>query len=182
LSRFYLILWIKWAFRVTLNSVYLAVLLSFIITTVIYINHDMRSLNSEVYEALFSIFKFWLVLSWSITILFSIFRSLKYIFNSCYGGYKMLLYSCENAQKSEIIENVGYGDLVKVWRRWIMLMIWLVGTLMIIATVFFKLFGSFESIFDWFNIFVLYAFILVAAYLSFIILSSKCKKIRIKKC
>ena len=182
MSRFYFILWLKWAFGVTLSSVGLAAFVSFLITAIIYINHDMRSLNSEVYEALFSIFKFWFVLSWSVTILFAIFRSLKYVFNSCFGDYKMLLFSCENEQKSELIETIGYGDLVKIWRKWIMLLIWLVGTFMILTTVFFKLFGSFESVFDWFNIYILYAFILMAGYFSFIILSSKCKKIRIKKC
>ena len=182
MSYFYFILWLKWTFRVTLSSVSLAAFFSFLITVVIYINHDMRSLNSEVYEALFNIFKFWFVLLWSVTILFSIFRSLKYIFNSCFGNYKMLLFSCENEQKRELIEVVGYGDLIKVWRRWIILLIWLVGSLMILATIFFKLFSSFESIFDWFNIYILYIFILIAGYFSFIILSSKCKKIRIKKC
>ena len=182
MSRFYFILWFKWAFVVTFSSLALATILSFVVTTIIYINHDMRTLNSEVFEALFSIFKFWFVLAWSVTILFAIFRSLKYVFNSCFGDYKMLLFSCENEQRSELVEVVGYGDLIKVWRRWIMLLIWLVGTFMILVTVFFELFGSFDSIFDWFNIYILYIFILIAGYFSFIILSSKCKKIRIKRC
>ena len=182
MSRFYFILWLKWAFRTTLSAVGMALILSFLITLFIYINHDMRSLNSDVFAALMSIFKFWFLLSWSITILIAIFRSLKYIFNSCSGGYKMLLFSCENEKQSELIEIIGYGDLVKVWRRWIMLLIWIVGIFMVVVTVFFKLFGSFESIFDWFNIYILYTFILIAGYFSFIILSSKCKKIRIKKC
>ena len=94
----------------------------------------------------------------------------------------MKLNRCMKKEKSETIDVVGYGDIKAVWRKWLMLMIWLVGAQMIIALVFTKLFTSYEAIFDWFSIYVLYAFILLAGYISFILLSSRCRLVAIKRC
>jgi hypothetical protein len=146
------------------------------------VSQGVQTLNQEVYSALFDIFKFWFGVLWNFTILIALFRSLKYIFNSCYSGYKLILHTCQNKNNAEVIEYVGYGDLFKVWRRWLMLIIWLVGVQMILALIFTMLFTSFDAIFDWFNTFVLYAFILIAGYLSFILLSVRCKLVKVKKC
>ncbi len=181
-SRFYLLLWFWWALRLTLCSVVMASVLSAFVTIFIYINHGMQSLNSEVYIALFQIFKFWFVILWSFTLLVALFRSLKFIFNSCLGGYRFHLLSCPVEGKSEVLNPVGYGDLVKVWRKWFMLIIWIVGAQMIFAIIFTKLFTSYDAVFEWFNIYVLYFFILVAGYFSFILLSARCKKVKIVKC
>ena len=139
-------------------------------------------LNQEVLLALFEIFKFWFSVLWNFTILIALFRSLKYIFNTCYGGYKLVLHTCVNKSKSEIIEFVGYGDLLKVWRKWLMLIIWLVGVQMILALVFTMLFTSFDAIFDWFNIYILFAFVLIAGFFSFVLLSVRCKLVKVQKC
>ena len=142
----------------------------------------MQTLNKEVYTALFDIFKFWFSVLWNFTLLIALFRSLKYIFNTCHDGYKLVLHTCIQRSKSEVIEFVGYGDLIKVWRKWLMLIMWLVGVQMIFAMIFFMLFTSMSAIFDWFNIYILYAFVLVAGYFSFILLSVRCRLVKVKKC
>jgi len=168
--------------RITLCSLALATVFSALVTAFIYINQGMQTLNKDVYLALFEIFKFWLRVLWNITILIALFRSLKYIFNTCYDGYKLVLYTCFKKSNSEIIESVSYSDLLKVWRKWLMLLIWLVGVEMILALVYTTLFTSYHAIFDWFNIYLLYAFVLVAGYISFILLSVRCKLVKVKKC
>lgn len=182
MSRFYLLLWLKWSLRLSISSTLGAILLSFLVTLFIYFKQGMQTLNDETYSALFLVFKFWFPLFWSITLLVSLFRSLKYIFNTCYNGYELTLLECHKESKSEKIELIGYGDLVKVWRRWLMLLIWLVGAQMIIALILTKLFASFDSVFEWFNIYVLYSFLLLSGYISFVLLSSRCKKVKVKKC
>ena len=94
----------------------------------------------------------------------------------------MRLLTCTKIQESSYIESVGYGDIVRVWRKWLMLIIWMVGVEMIIAVVLNKLFTSDSAVFDWFNIYLLYAFVLVSGYISFILLTSRCKLVKVKKC
>ena len=146
----------------------------------------MKPLESEIIRALIAIFKFWFALSWSFALLIILFRSLKYIFNICVGEYRFELLTCPVEEKKdesrEVIADIGYGDLLKVWRKWFMLLIWMVAAQMIVALIVMKLFSSYENIFDWFNIYLLYLFILIAGYFSFIVLSMKCKKVRISKC
>ncbi len=181
-SKFYFLLWIGWFLRLTFFSLLGASFLSFLVTVFIYMSHATQSLTDEAYTALFSIFKFWFVTLWSLTLLISLFRSLKYIFNSCINGYKLTLIRCYKDDKNELIEVVGFGDLLPVWRKWLTLLMWLVGSEMILALVFMQTFTSYDAIFDWFNVYVLYAFIGVAGYFSFVFLSARCKRVRVKKC
>ena len=182
MSRFYLLLWLKWAWYLSLHTTLFATIFTLLITAFIYAKQGFISLNSEVYSALFEVSFFWFSIVWNIALLLVLFRGLKSVFNVCNAGYVLELYSCLNEGKSEKIEVVGYGDLVKVWRKWFMLIIWLVGAQMIFAVAFSALFSSSESIFDWFNIYLLYGFILVAGYFSFMVLGSRCKRVKINRC
>jgi len=179
MAGFYISLWLKWAIRVSICSIVSAFGLSFLIMLVIYFNQGMPTLESEVLEALFDITMFWFAIVWSLTLLVSLFRSLKYIFNSCNRAYKLQLLRCDSA---EFIEPIGYGDLVKVWRKWFMLIIWLVGVQMVLSTAFSYLFLDAEGVLSWFNIYWLYAFILISGYFSFILLSNRCKRVKVLKC
>jgi hypothetical protein len=137
------------------------------ITLLTYIKQGFVSLDEEVVKALFAVFKFYFTFAFSFSILLILFRSIKYIFNECIYGYELKLLSCD---KKETIEVIGYGDLVRVWRKWIKLLIWLVAICMII------------TLFNFFNIYALFVFILLSGYLSFIVLISKCDKVRVKRC
>ena len=186
MSRFYFLLWFRWALKLTLYTLVLTFVIAVFITFGIYIAQGLKPLDIEIITALIAIFKFWFVLSWSFALLIILFRSLKYIFNKCVGGYVFELLTCPVQEKKdetrEVITDIGYGDLLKVWRKWFMLLIWMVAAQMIVALIIMKLFSSYENIFDWFNIYLLYIFILIAGYFSFIVLSIKCKKVRISKC
>ena len=179
MSKFYLLLWLRWAARLTFFSIFFAALASSLVTIFIYFYRGIPELSSEVYGALFDIFLFWFPVFWSLTILLTLFRGLKYIFNICIGGFELRLLTCDG--KSEI-EEIGYGDLVKVWRKWLMLTVWLVGSFMIFALIYTNLLTSYSGVFEWFNIYWLYGFILLSGYFSFIIMSSKCDKIKIVAC
>jgi hypothetical protein len=169
--------------RLTLCSSLLAGAISLVITAILYFNLGMPILNAQNIKALSELFKFWFPISWSLTLLIAMFRSIKYIFNNCYSGYELKLLTCQSSkQKEEILQAIGYGDLVIVWRRWIMTIIWLVGAQMILALVYTILFTATKSLFEWFNIYWLFSFVLLAGYFSFILLSSRCKRVRLAKC
>ena len=183
MNRFYLLLWLRWIVRLTMMSIVSAAFIAAFITLFIYVKQGMQPLNHEIYSALFAIFKFWFVLGWSVTLLLFLFLGLKYIFNICISGYQLTLLTCPQKDKAgSVIKIIGYGDLVKVWRKWLMLMIWIVGVEMILALAATKLLTSYVSVFDWFSIYILYIFILIAGYFSFMILSVRCKKVKVVKC
>ena len=184
MNKFYFFIWLQWAVKLTVYTFILAFIIAVFITLCIYVMQGMQPLDTEIEAALLIVFKFWFFLSWNFSLLIVLFRSVKYIFNRCIHGYEFKLLSCpgEENKEQEIIKEIGYGDLVKVWRKWFMLLIWIVAAQMILALIVMKLFSSYESIFDWFNVYILYIFILIAGYFSFVILSTKCKKVRIIKC
>ena len=177
--KFYFLLWLRWAARVVTCSVLLAYLFSIIITAIIYFSGSKPSIDADIFNALRDILEFWFPIIWSFTLLLALFRAIKYIFNTCINGYELKLLTCRD---SEVIKVIGYGDLVKVWRRWIMLIIWLVGAFMILSVIFTTLFTNFGGIFEWFSIYWLGAFILLSGYFSFILLGTRCKQVQVVKC
>ncbi|MDA7817791.1 hypothetical protein N9A28_06340 [Sulfurimonas sp.] len=179
MSKFYFFLWLRWAARVVTCSVLLAYTITIVITAAIYFTGSMPNIDAETFGALRDILGFWFPIVWSFTLLLSLFRSIKYIFNTCINNYELKLLTCKG---DESIENIGYGDLVKVWRRWFMLNIWLVGSFMVIAVIYTSIFTSYNGVFEWFDIYWLFSFILVSGYFSFIILASRCKSVKVVKC
>ena len=182
MSRFYFKLWFFWALRVTLCSVSLALLFSSLITLFFYIKEGYPALTPAVVDALWKLESFWFMILWNLTLLIALFRSIKHIFNHCYNGYKFELLTCPIEGNIEVIEEIGYGDLIKVWRKWFMLLIWLVGAMMVIALTLTYLFTQYTTLFAWFNIYILFGFVLVSGYFSFVFMSNRCKKIRLSRC
>ncbi len=182
MSKFYLYLWAGWALRLTFFSISSALFLATILSGYLYIAQGMPFITDELKKALFDITKFWFLIFWTLTLLLFLFRTLKGVFNNCLNHYKLQLLTCPDEGVNEVIEEVGYGDLVKVWRKWFMLIIWLVGAQMVLALVVTYFFNTGTAVFDWFNIYVLYAFILSAGYFSFMILSVRCKRVKLVKC
>jgi len=181
MSKFYLELWLSWSLRVIFCSLFFAFVFALMITLGIYAKQGFSSLDKQSISALLEIFKFWFFISLNLAVLLALFRSIKYIFNMPHAGYMFKLKQCSKDNSSEYIEIIGYGDLVKVWRKWFMLLIWLVGSLMILALIITYLFTSYTSLFDWFNIYILYFFILTSGYFSFSVLANRCKSVKIVK-
>lgn len=178
MGRFYLLLWLRWLLRVSTCSLALAGFFSFLITLYIYIKQGIPEFSAIIATALVDVFIFWFPLVWSLTLLFALFRAIKYIFNRCINGYELKLFTC----KQEMIEDIGYGDLVKPWRKWLMLMIWLVVAQIIIGVGFATLLTHNTRLFDWFSIYWLYAFVMSSGYFSFVLLSVRCKQIKGRRC
>ena len=174
MTKFYKSIWLYWTLRVTICSVILASTLSMFITIYLYMRSSMVSLDAKVLDALVDIWLFWFSISWSLTILIALFRSLKYIFNRCFDGYMFKLFDCKSSLEIEV---VGYGDLVKVWRKYFLYLVWIVMAEVVVA---FSIFYFFD--FKWFNIYLLYSFILVAGYFVLTILPSKVKNIKVVRC
>lgn len=163
----------------SIKSLLLGVFLAGVFVLMLYIKQGMPPLSGEILAALWDLFSFGFAFSWSLALLLFLFREMRGIFLHCHAGYRLELLSCKGDQ---VLENIGYGDLLKVWRRWFMLLIWLVGSIILLAVALRALISPDESFSEWFSIFWLSFFILLGGYFSFILLGSRCKKVRIARC
>ena len=177
--KFYFLIWIRWVVRLSICSVGLAMLLSFIITCGIYLFKADAILDATTLKALYDIWVFWSLVTWNFTLLIALYRSVRYLFNNCLNNYSFKLLDCKG---HDSIEVVGYGDLTRVTRRWMMSLIWLASSFVVVSLVFTKLFASYETLFEWFNIYWLYLFIVLSGYISFVIFNTISKKVRLSRC
>jgi len=180
--RFYSVLWFFWMLRMLLVSILLTSIFSLLVTFSLYMKQGMPAFDIEIYEALFDIFSFWFLVLLNFTIPIALFINAKYLFNHCINGVCLKLLACEKDTQTQTIEIIGYGDLVKVWRKWLLLIVWNTAILMLLSVVYSYLFTSYDSIFDWFSVYLLYFFILASGFFSIILLASRCKSVRITSC
>jgi len=179
MRSFYFELWLRWMLRVTFESIGFGVLMAGMIVLFIYLKKGMPSLDEQVVKALGDLFLFWFSLAWSVALLLSLFRSLKYLFNRCTSGYKLQLLTCNSKEE---INPVVYGDLVRVWRRWLILLIWSSAVVIMLLALIMRFVFGYEELFSWLSIYLLYGIILLSGYASLVLLMARCKKIRIVRC
>ena len=110
------------------------------------------------------------------TLLVSLFRGLKHLFNHCYEGYVLKLFTCNG---EELIETIGYGNITPLFRKWMMSMIWSISTLMIFSfIVSYFLLNSY----NWYNIYVMYIFILISGGITLPLMGYRCKGVKLQEC
>lgn len=180
MKKFYLELWLHWVVRVILCSVTSAGVIAALITFVLYFNKGMPSLSDDVMQALENIYLFWFMIVLNLTVLFALFRSAKYLFNRCYGGYQFAMLSCP--KETTYLEVVGYGDIVKFWRKWLMLLVWIVASFVLLSWIGSLLFIEYGKFFSYFTVWWLYGYILLAGFFSFMLIGSRCKQVKVRRC
>jgi hypothetical protein len=174
--KFWFKIWFFWALRFSLESVVFAAIFSSLISSAIYFLKGMPPLENDVVQALWKIFYFWFTIFWSVTLLLSLFRSVKYFFNHCYDGYVLKLFTCKG---DEAIQIVGYADLSRLFRKWMISMMWSVSALMVLTSV-----GSYFNFasYGWYDIYVLYLFILISGAITIPLIERRCKQVRLQIC
>ncbi len=171
-------IWLRWAAWVTLFSFVAAIVLSSGATLYFYIAKGTVELNSDIINALFDIGVFWFAIFWSITLPVSTFFGMKQLFKECKNGYRLQLFTCNN----EPLEIVRYENLLTMWRKWLFLIIWGVAIQLIVIVVFLYLLGIDEALMEWFNIYYLYAFVMLSSWATLSIMLKKCKLIELRRC
>jgi len=180
--KFYILLWMRWLIHLSLMTFLYGAIFALFILLFTYAKEGYPTLNSDVKSALFEIWYFWFLIVSNIALLLALFQSLKYIFNKCINGYKLELFTCVKKEKQEVLESIGYGDIVRVWRKWLMSIIWLSSVQMILLVVLNLVFNSENSLLSWFNSYTLYVFILISGFFSLLLINAKCKLTRVSRC
>jgi len=179
MRKFWFWLWFRWALWVSIFTFVSAGVSDLLLTVVIYLLKGAPDLDSVMIDALFDIWKFWFVIILSVTLLLGIFLSMKRIFNVCYEHHKLQLLTCKDAQ---VIDIVLLGDTLKVWRRWLMILIWGISVEVLIVSVVRYIAGFSSGFWEWFSIEWLYLFMLIASLVSMPMLLLRCKRIRVVRC
>lgn len=179
---FYISLWLFWLGRMLVLTPLLGMAFSLCVTLLIYAKEGFAPLSSEVLLALFDIFGFWFVLLVNLALLLALFINTKHLFNRCYSGFSLKLLSCSKDADPEVIYEIGYGDLRKVWRKWLLLIVYHSSAFVLLSTLLHYLLYPSDSLLAWFSISILYIYILLAGFFSLFILANYSKNVRIVKC
>jgi hypothetical protein len=169
--------WLRWALWVTLFSVVVAALLSLGVTLYIYFAKGAVPLNAQVTAALLEIALFWFAIFWSVTLPIGTFFGMKQLFKHCSNTMRLRLFTCSK----EPVETPHYKDVLKIWRKWLFLMIWGVAVAFIVIIGVEYIMHS-ETFLSWFNIYFLYLMLMFSSWVTLKILIKKCRLIEVRPC
>lgn len=178
MKRALFFIWLRWALWITLFSVITAALLSLAVTFYMYFAKGAIPLDSEVINALVEIGLFWFAIFWSVTLPLSTFFGMKQLFKVCHNGRNLQLFSCVK----EPIDDIGYEDLTKVWRKWLFLIIWGVAAQLVFIIALQYIVGNDGELMRWFNIYYMYAFVMTSSFTTLVIMVNRCKLVELKRC
>lgn len=178
MRRFWLGLWAYWAMWSTLFSVLSALIIAFAITLGLYLLKGAPALDGTVWSALFEIARFWFALLWSFTLLLALFLVVRRLFYRCIDHRRLMLHACDG---SEVMMKAGTGDVIKVWRKWLMAMIWATAAEIIIVIAMRHLAG-FGDLLSWFSVYWLYLFVLIAGLITLPLMQARCRLVKVGRC
>lgn len=135
-------------------------------------------MSNEVMSALKDIALFWFALIWSLTLLIALFLVVRRLFYRCIDHRQLTLRSCSGRESIKI---AGMADVVKVWRKWLMAIIWATAAQIIIVVALHYLLGI-DALFSWFSVYWLYLFVLIAGLLTLPLMEARCKLVRVGRC
>ena len=154
--------------------------LSFLFMSYFYIQEGMPPLKTEILKALFEIFGFWFLIFINLAIPLAIFFNTKYLFNNCINAISLRIKSCQ--EEGKYLEDISYGDLRKVWRKWLFLIVWMSSVFVLLSFVLFYLFASEGSFFEWLRVYYIYGYILLSGAFALPLLGVRCKSVSLRKC
>ncbi len=176
--RFYFLLWLHWVGVLLLQSIGSAFLLTLIFVAWIYFSKDV-ALNKDVIDALVSLFSFWFWVIWSATFVASLFFAFKSFFNHCYAGYVLKVIDCNS---HVALEHIGYSDLIQIWRKWLMLLIWITAFFIIVLSILLYALFEIQTLFSWLNLTIMIVLAICSAFFALFFLRFRTQKIRVERC
>lgn len=178
MRKFWFGLWSYWAVWLTLFSTVTGALLALVATLLTYLATGGAPLNAEIWVALGDLFLFWFGIGWSMALLLGLLLVVKRIFYRCIDHYQLHFVQCPSQTE---IRDLQVGDTVKLWRKWLLALIWVVAVQMILVIAVEYLFGA-EALLGWFSIYWLYVMLMIAGAVTLPLMGARCKSVRVKRC
>lgn len=178
MRKFWFLLWAYWATWLTLFSGGFGALLALLATGTTYLITGAAPLSDEIVVALLDLFRFWFGICWSVALLLGLLLVVKRLFYRCIDHYQLHFLQCPSQTE---IRDLKVSDTVKLWRKWLMAIIWAVAAQVVIIVAIEYLIGS-GGLLEWFSIYSLYALVLIAGAITLPLMSLRCKMVRVKRC
>lgn len=179
MRKFWFFLWLRWAVYVSFSSLLVALLLSVLLTSAIFFIKSNLVFTEETLLALVDILKFWMPIMWSLSFVFTLLWSLKKLFNVCINGYQLQLYDCDG---KTTLSEIAIKNLRKLWRKWLFALIWTSATLTVLSVLLVYLFTLSSSLFGWFSVYWLFAFVMVSGFITLPLMAARCKMVKVVAC
>ena len=179
MTRFWAGLWLYWALWVSLISVLLGAAAAVSVTLMLYFLKGAVSLDSEVLGALLDIGAFWFAVTWSLALPLALLLVVKRLFYRCIDHWKLILLSCDGKEQ---ISDVGVADTLKLWRKWLFVIIWAVAVQTLLVAGVAYLLGLSEGLMGWFGVGWLYLFVLGAGAMTLPLMAVRCNMVKVLRC
>lgn len=167
----------RWALWLAVFSVAGGAAATAVMTLALYMFNAMPPLEGEVPGALWRIALFWFPPLWSAALLMGMLLSVKRLFSHCINGYELQLYRCDGKER---ITAPGVADTLKVWRKWLFALIWLVALQVTLGAGAAYLSGTGPM--AWFSFRWLLLFVLIAGGVTLPLMGSRCSMVRVARC
>lgn len=174
-SKFYIKLYLFWAFFVSATSLVYATILSLFSALLAYISKGLPAFNRESLLALKEIVIFSFPISFSLSFILILLLVFKKIFSRKIDNFYLRLYDCND----EMIEKPLLSDITMLWRKWLFVTVWSLLIFMVLFLGVWKLLSGEFPPAHWFNAVSLYLLIMLLGGAVFVLGIKNCKKIRI---
>ncbi|MBN2896974.1 MAG: hypothetical protein JXK05_13905 [Campylobacterales bacterium] len=175
---FALRLWLYWLWWVLLYSVAVAAATAAVLVGVIYVLKGAPALDADVYGALEAIARVVFVPLWCAALLWAHLMVTRRLFACCLGGRRLILLTCKGDER---IYPVGLGDVLPVWRRFLMLIVWIVAVEVLLLVGVTSLWGGMSAT-ALLRPSVLGAMSALGAFAALLVLLGRCKCILVTQC
>ncbi len=179
MRRFWFLLWLYWAAWLSFFSIGLGMFSALLITGGTYLNKGAVTLSAEVWSALGDLVWFWFALSWSVSLLIGLLLVVKRLFYRCIDHHQLVFVLCLSQEE---IHDLRVEDTIRLWRKWLISIIWAVAAQVVIIIVIEYLTGWGEGVLSWFSIYWLYGFVLIAGAITLPMMDARCKMVKVKQC
>lgn len=178
MPRFWLGLWGRWSVWLSLFSIIAGAAGAAGVTLGVYVTKGMPGFSDDVLDALNAIGRFSFAFTWSAALLLGMLLSVRRLFGRCIAGYHLVLLGCDGADE---IASPRAADTLKVWRKWLFAVVWIVAA-QVIAGVGIAYVSGAETLMGWFSVFWLYGFVLTAGLATLPLMSLRCKNVKVRPC
>lgn len=178
MSRIARLLVLRWIIAFGVIALTSAVGFATSVSVIIYLYKGIPSLNPETWNALGTIWKFWLWVGYGVGMISGVVISLRRVLYRCIEGNEVVLLNCKG-------EEVGYFEwkpYFKFWRQWFFALIWLNAAQAIILMAIHKLIFGGELWFGWFSGVGMGIMMSVSGALAVVITIRRSSRVRVRLC
>jgi len=178
MNRFFLLVWGRWIIAFLLIALIAAIGFATAVTFISYAIKGFAALDAKTWEALKTIWFFWLGIGYGVGIVSGLVFGLRFICKRCIAGYRFQPLNCQG----ERIESIELKRYFKIWRKWFFIIIWADAAQAVVLIAVHKLIFGGDIWIGWFNPLGLTPMILLSGLISFPLLARRCSMIRIEPC